>query len=805
MAELPSQARVVIVGGGVIGCSIAYHLTRLGVADVVVVEQSGLTEGATWHAAGLVGQLRASRNVTRMLRRSVALYDVLEAETGQAVDWKQVGSLRLACSEARLMEIERAATMAKSFGLEMHIIGPKEARDLFPIMCIEGVAAAAYIPSDGHVDPAGLTQALAKGARNKGARVVVQTRVTGFAVNHRRVTQVSTDRGTVRCETVVNAAGMWARDVGSMAGVSVPACAVEHQYLVTEPIPDISGDMPTLRDPDLLVYYKPEARGLVMGGYESDTVGFGEGGIPAGFARQLLPENFARFEPLAKRAARRTPVINEVGIRQLINGAIPTSADGEFVMGPAPELDNYFVASGFLYGIAAAGGAGQMLAEWIVDGAPRLDLWPLDVRRFSPHHNTPAFLYPRAVEHYAKHYHLRRPHEENRTARGIRKSPLYGTLLRQGAVYGSKAGWERPNWFATDGMARQDQPSFGRANWFEPVGAEHRAVRQRVALIDQTSFAKLEVSGPGALAALQRLAAADLDRPPGSVNYAQLLNPRGGIECDRTITRLAEDQFYLVTGAAFGTHDAHWIRTHLPDDGSARLSDVTAAKAVINLCGPHAREVLEKVTGDEVSNAALPFAQAREIGIGAARALAIRIGYVGELGWELHLDPDCAAQVYPLLWAAGQEFGIANAGYRAIDSLRMEKGYVYWSRDITPDDNPFEAGLGFRVAFAKGDFLGRRALENVAAEGPKRRLCTFTVEAPANLFGGEPVMRGGRVLAVTTSANFGYTVGKPIMYAYLPVEELDHTGFEVEAFGEVYPAVRRARALYDPENKRLKA
>ena len=805
MAELPSHAQVVIVGGGVIGCSIAYHLGRRGIADVVIVEKSGLTQGATWHAAGLVGQLRPSRNVTRMLERSVALYDTLEAETGQAVDWKKVGSLRLACSADRLKEIERSATMAKSFGLEMHIIGPGEARELFPIMSTQGVVAAAYIPSDGHIDPASLTQALAKGARDKGAKIVQQTAVTGFTLAGGRVTEVLTDRGAVACETVVNAAGMWGREVGLMAGVAVPALALEHQYLITEPIPGMPDGMPTLRDPDRLVYYKPEVHGLAFGGYEPDTVPFGERGIPGDFAQQLLPENFDRFELLARLAAERTPVINEVGVRQLINGAIPTSADGDFIMGKAPELANYYVASGFLYGIAAAGGAGQMMAEWIVEGEPSLDLWPLDVRRFSPHHNTPAFMYPRAVEHYAKHYQVHWPGAEYESARDIRESPLHGTLRRKGAVFGSKAGWERPNWFALAGIEARDEPSFGRANWFEHVAEEHRAVRERVALIDQTSFSKFEVSGAGAFATLQRLAAADLDKPPGSVSYTQMCNRRGGIECDLTITRLGDERFYVVTGSAFGVHDRHWIASHAPDDGSVAIRDLTAARAVINLCGPRARQVLEKITDDDVSNQALPFAQAREIGIGAAPVLAVRIGYVGELGWELHLDPDHAARVYRLLWRAGEEFGIANVGYRAIDSLRMEKGYLYWSADITPDDNPFEAGLGFRVSLAKGDFIGREALARVKAGGPARRLCTFTVEEPADVFGGEALLRRGRVLGVTTSANFGHTVGKPIVYAYLPAEELEHTDFEVEAFGRACPAVRHERALYDPENARLKA
>jgi 4-methylaminobutanoate oxidase (formaldehyde-forming) len=799
------RAEIVIIGGGVIGCSIAYHLAHAGKTDVLLLEKSGLTHGATWHAAGLVGQLRSSRNLTRLLQRSVALYDRLEVETGQATDWKKVGSLRLASSPERMYELRRAATMAKSFGLEMEILGPKQAQELCPILDIDGVIAAAYLPSDGYVDPASLTQALAKGARMKGARIKQGIRVTGFERQDRRVTRVLTDQGAIDCETVVNAAGMWGRDIGLMMGVRVPAIAVEHQYLITDPIPDLPKNMPTFRDPDLRVYYKPEVRGIVIGGWEEGTRPFGEDGIPAEFGQELLESNFDRFQVLAEAAFKRTPIVEKVGVRQLVNGPIPYSADGEYVMGKAPELDNAFVCTGFTYGIAGGGGAGEMMAEWIIAGKPSLDLWPLDIRRFSFHHATKRFLYPRAVDHYGKYYALPYPKTEHESARGIRRSPLHETLKAKRAVYGSRGGWERPNWFAPDGVEPKDIPSFEKANWFEPVGAEHRAVRERVALIDQTSFSKIGVAGPGALAALQRLAAADLDKPIGSVIYTQLCNERGGIECDLTMIRLAADHFYIVTGSAFGPHDLHWISSHAPQDGSVIVSDVTSSRAVINLCGPRARQVLEKVAEEDVSNAALPFAQARRITIGAAPVLAARIGYVGELGWELHIPTEYAAHVYETLWEAGQAHGIADVGYRAIDTLRMEKGYLYWSSDITPDYNPFEAGLGFRVALKKGDFIGREALIKAKAEGPKRRLSAFALECYAGAIGGEAILRDGKVLGVTTSANFGHTIGKPIAYGYLPIEEIAHRDFTIEVFGEPIPATRHDGPLYDPRNERLKA
>jgi 4-methylaminobutanoate oxidase (formaldehyde-forming) len=616
---------------------------------------------------------------------------------------------------------------------------------------------------------------------------------------------VLTDQGAIDCEIVVNAAGMWARELGPMMGLRVPSIAVEHQYLITDPIPDLPKAMPTFRDPDLRVYYKPEVRGIVIGGWEEGTPSFGEAGIPPEFGQQLLEGNFERFQVLAEAAFKRTPIVEKVGVRQLINGPIPFSADGEFVMGKAPELDNAFVCAGFTYGIAGGGGAGEMMAEWIVSGKPSLNLWPLDIRRFSFHHATKQFIYPRAVDLYGKYYAVGYPRVEHNSARAIRRSPLYETLGKFGAVYGSRGGWERPNWFAPEGVDRSDRPSFEKPNWFQHVGAEHRAVRERVALIDQSSFSKFELSGRGAADALQRLAAADINKPVGSIIYTQLCNERGGIECDLTLSRLDDNHFYIVTGSAFGTHDLHWIRSHLPADDSATIRDVTSGRAVINLCGPHARKVLEKVAEEDVSNAALPFAHCSRITVGAAPVLAVRIGYVGELGWELHIPTEYAGHVYERLWEAGQQFGIANVGYRAIDTLRMEKGYLYWSSDITPDYTPFEAGLGFRVSLKKDDFIGRDALVKAKAAGPNQRLCTFTIERFAGAVGGECVLRNGKVLGVTTSANFGHTVGKPIVYGYIPIEEMAHRDFTIEVFGEPIAAVRHDGPLYDPKNERLKS
>jgi 4-methylaminobutanoate oxidase (formaldehyde-forming) len=797
---------VVVIGGGIIGCSIAYHLTRAGCSDVVVLEKSGVTHGATWHAAGLVGQLRSGRNTTRMLKHSVELYDRLEGETGQAIEWKKYGSLRLACSADRETENRRLMTMAKSFDLEMNWLSPSEAGALFPIMSLEGVRSAIHIPSDGYIDPASVCQALAKGARMNGARIVIGERAMGVDIENRRVTAVITDKGRWPCSIVVNACGMWGHEVASQAGVRAPSFAVEHQYLITDPIPDMPKGMPTMRDPDNLVYYKPEVRGLVVGGYEPDTRPFASRGIPREFAQELLPGDFDRFEQLAKLATMRTPVLSTVGVRQLLNGPIPYSADGDFVMGRASELDNYFVSAGFLYGIAAGGGAGRMMAEWILEGRPSLNLWPLDVRRFSFHHSTRYFMYARSVELYGAHYKLNYPIKEHRSVRGLRRSPLHEALVASGAVHGTRAGWERPNWFAAGRRHALDRPAFDRrkTNWFARVGEEHRCVRENVALIDQTSFSKFEVIGPGALDLLQELAVSDMNRPIGSVIYTQLCNDRGGIECDLTFVRLDHDHFYFVTGAAFGAHDADWIRTAMRARSSVQLVDMTSARAVINLCGPKARDVLAKVAEEDVSNTAFPFATCRDITVGAAPVRAIRIGYIGELGWELHVPTEFARHVYDLLREAGDGLGIRDVGYRAIDSLRIEKGYLYWSSDITPDYTPLEAGLGFRVNFSKPSFIGREALLKQKADGPSQRLVYFALDRYLPLYGGEAIILDDRVVGLTTSGNFGYTVGKAIAYGYLPTEHLSRSHVEIEAFGKTARAAISTRALYDPGNNRLK-
>lgn len=809
MSENSTQhsAKHLIIGGGIIGCSIAYHLAKSGEKDVVLLEKANLTEGATWHAAGLVGQLRSSRNTTRMLQKSVELYDRLEAETGLACDWKKVGSLRLAASYDRMLEAKRLATMAKSFGLEMNIISPSEAKKLFPYIETKGLEGAAYIPTDGHVDPASLCQSIAAGARLHGASLRQGVKVDDFEVKDGRITKVFTSEGIYEAETITIASGMWSRELGHKIGLSIPACAVEHQYIVTEPIPGFPDGLPTLRDPDRLVYYKPDAgRRLVIGGYEDDTVPFGDKGIPGEFVRQLLPENLDRFEPLAAFAAEVTPIVNEVGIRQVINGPIPYSSDGDFVLGPAPNFKNLMLATGFLYGIAAGGGAGEMIAEWLVEGRPSLDLWPLDARRFGPHQGTRHYMYPRAVEHYAHHYKMRYPGQESEAARGLRKSPLYEKLKAKGAVFGSKNGWERPLWFAPEGAPQVDQLAFLNPGWKPYVAEEHKAVRQGVALVDQSSFSKFELVGQGALSAIQRIAVSNMDKPIGAVIYTQLCNENGGIEADVTVTRLGENHFYMITGAGFGVHDSDWVRRNLPEDGSVVLMEVTSAWAVINICGPKSRDVLQAACENNISNEAFPFATMQSVIIGAAPVRATRIGYVGELGWELHVPTEFALHVYDQLWEHGEAFGIRDIGYRAIDTLRMEKGYLYWSADISPDYSPVEAGLAGRVHLkSKGDFIGRSVLQRQKQEGVERRLCCFTSDEELPLFGGETVLSGTEVVSLASSVGYGTTVQKTIILGYLAKEFWEQQEFELEAMGERYPIQRVEGILYDAKNERLKA
>jgi 4-methylaminobutanoate oxidase (formaldehyde-forming) len=811
---LPAHAQIIVIGGGIIGCSTAYHLARDHKADVLLLEQGQLTSGSTWHAAGLVGQLRASASITRVLKYSVELYKGLAAETGLETGWKMTGCLRLATNQDRWIEYRRLATTAKSFGMEMHLVSPDEVRRMWPLMDVSDLVGASWLPTDGQASPSDITQSLARGARMHGARIMENVRVTGLRMAGNRITHVETDQGVIACEKVVNCAGQWARQVGTLAGINVPLQPVKHQYIITERIEGLASDAPTLRDPDRRTYFKEEVGGLVMGGYEPNPQPWTTGDVPADWQFRLFDDDYDHFEQHMEQAIARVPALAHVGVKRMINGPESFTPDGNFILGPAPECANMFVGAGFnAFGIASGGGAGWVLAQWVVSGEAPLDLWAVDIRRFSGLHRDRDWVMARTLEAYGKHYTIGFPHEEYESGRPRIVSPLYDRLKAQGAVFGSKLGWERPNWFAPAGVEPRDIYSMGRQNWFAHVGAEHALVRSAAAVFDQSSFAKYELSGPGALAALEWICAGSVSKPAGRLTYTQLLNSRGGIEADLTVARLRDDLFYIVTGTGFRSHDLAWIRDHLPDQGSVSLVDVTEQWGTLSLMGPKARAVLQAVTRDDVSTAAFPFGHVREIEVAGVRLRALRITYVGELGWELHIPLPETGRVYDALMTAGAAHGIRPVGYRALESLRLEKGYRAWSSDITPNDTPVEAGLGWAVKMrANTPFLGRSALEAASARPLAKRLAGFLIADPAAvLVGRETILRDGEPVGYLTSGGYGYTLQRGIGYGYVrhaagvSDEFLLSGHYELVVANERFPAEIGLKAFYDPGNERVKA
>ncbi len=811
---LPSHAQFVVIGGGIIGCSTAYHLARDHKADVIVLEQGKVTSGSTWHAAGLVGQLRSSASITQVLKYSVDLYKRLEAETGLATGWKMTGCLRLATNQDRWTEYRRLATTARSFGMDMELISPEEVKRMWPLLEVGDLVGASWLPTDGQASPSDITQSLAKGARMAGAKFFEGVRVTGFAMDGNLITAVHTTAGTVHCEKVVNCAGQWARQVGVMAGINVPLQPVKHQYIVTERIEGLASDAPTLRDPDRLTYFKEEVGGLVMGGYEPNPIPWTTGDVPDDFQFRLFDDDWDHFEQHLMQAMARIPALETTGVRQMINGPESFTPDGNFILGVAPECANMYVGAGFnAFGIASGGGAGWVLAAWAASGEAPMDLWVVDIRRFAAMHRDRDWVNERTLEAYGKHYTIVYPHEEYTSGRQRIVSPLYERLKARGAVFGSKLGWERPNWFAPQGTEPADLYSMGRQNWFEPVGEESRLVRQSVGLFDQSSFAKYEVSGPGAAAALNWICANTVDKPVGRLTYTQMLNSRGGIECDLTVARLAEDRFYIVTGTGFRTHDFAWIKDHLPVGGGATLTDVTEQFGTLSLMGPRARDVLTAVTTADVSNAAFPFGHVRTIPIAGTEVRALRVTYVGELGWELHIPLDKTGDVFDALMEAGKPYGLQPVGYRALEALRLEKSYRAWGADITPNDTPFEAGLGWAVKL-RGDtpFMGREALEAAQGKPQKKRLATFTTaREDVVLLGRETILRDGQFAGYLSSGGYGYTIGKPIGLGYLRkpdgvTDEWIQSGrYELVVAGETVAAQLTLEPLYDPSSARVKA
>src|SRR5258706_14835522 len=806
------QARVVIIGSGIAGSSIAYHLTERGWRDIVVLEQGPLIGGTTSHAPGLVGQLRSSVSLTKMLVYSVALYKQLAVDGNPG--YFQVGSLRLASSKERMEELRRQVGFAKSVGLEAELISASEARRMFPMMSLEGVEGALYLPTDGSAKAPVLAQAMANSAQLRGATFYPGTRVTGIEVVNGRVQAVQTSGGRIRTGIVVVAAGIWSPRIGHMVGVSIPLVPMQHQYVMTGPLPELAGDgtIPNLRDPDKLVYFRQDGQCMVLGGYERNPAAFNVDAIPGGPNPTVLSFDPPRFASLMEGCIERMPSLRNAELARQGNGLESFTPDGEFILGES-EVRGFWAACGFdAHGVSGAGGVGKMIAEWIVNGEPGLDLWHMDLRRFGAYTASRRYIATRVNEVYSTYYDISYPALERSSARKLRLSPVYNRLEELGAVFGEKAGWERPNWFTPNEQLAESENwpiPYGWASryWSPAIGAEHQATRERVAIFDETSFSKLEVVGPGSLAFLQYITDNQVDQPVGTITYTSMLNKHGGIECDLTVTRLSADRFQIVTGTAFGNHDLSWIRSQVPTNGSVYINDITSSCCCIGVWGPNARKLVQRVSENDFSNEAFPYLTAQQVTIGDIPVLALRVTYVGELGWEIYAPVEYGLKLWDALWEAGQPLGLLAAGYRAIESLRLEKGYRYWSSDIHSEYNPYEAGLGFAVKLQKGDFLGKAALERIKAQGVTRKLCCLVLDDPrAVALGGEPFLDGERVLGRVTSAGYGYTVRQSIAYGYLPVEyAVPGTRVEVQLFGVRYGATVMKEPLYDPKNVKIKA
>lgn len=809
--EIPSSARIVIIGGGVGGTSVAYHLGELGESDVVLLDRDELTSGSTFHSAGLVGQLRADPTLTRMNMYSVDLYRRL----GESVGWTESGGIKLASSPQRLQEIRRQISWARTYDLPLHEISPAEAKELFPLLDTEGVLGAAYLDSDGYLDPSQLCYTLAALARASGTRIYERTRVVGLQVRDGRVRAVHTDRGDIECEIVVNCGGMFAAEIGRLAGVRIPLVPMSHQYLITEPFRSPgSRPLPTLRDPDLLVYFRQEVDGLLMGGYERDPEPWTAtpqryDAIPANFNGKLLPENWSRMEEIAQNSERRVPIMGGLGVRTLINGPEAFTPDNEFCLGET-DVAGLFVAAGFCaHGIAGAGGIGKVMAEWIVTGEPSFDVWHMDINRFGSQYLSPSYTLKRTVENYQTYYDIPYPGLQRSAGRPLRMSPVYPWHANHGAQFGEKAGWERVDWYesnAGQGEAAAQPNGWAGRYWSRAIGAEHLATRDTAGLFDESSFAKIEVTGPDAAMLLQWACDNDVVREVGAVTYTQALNSRGGIECDFTVTRMSEDVFLIVTGSAYGSHDMAWLRRQARRrNAQVRIADVTGRFACFALWGPKARAILAPITPSALDDSAFPFMTAQNLTVADIPVYALRVTFVGELGWELYTSTEFGAALWSTLWAAGSDSGLIAGGYRAIESMRLEKGYRVWGTDITGETNPYEAGLGFCVKLDKaGGFEGLDRLRKVRADGPTRRLRAVVLEDPrAVAIGGEPVRIADRVVGRVTSAGFGFTTNASIAYAYLPIEAVAGTTVSIDLIDGWTNGVVTREPLFDPKGDRV--
>ena len=814
MKKVPENARVVIIGGGVIGCSVAYHLAKQGWKDVVLLERKQLTSGTTWHAAGLIGQLRATAAMTKLAKYSADLYGTLEAETGVATGMRECGSITVALSEDRKEEILRQASMARAFGVDVEVISPAEVKARYPHLNTDDVLAGVFIPKDGQADPANITLAMAKGARQMGAQVLEQVRVSGIRREGRRVTGVDwvsgDETGFLAADMVVNCAGMWGHEVGRMAGVNIPLHACEHFYIVTEPIADLS-QMPVLRVPDECAYYKEDAGKMLLGAFEPLSKPWGMGGIPADFEFDQLPEDFDHFEPILENAVNRLPMLAEAGIHTFFNGPESFTPDDAYHLGLAPELDNFWVAAGFnSIGIQSAGGAGMALAQWMESGEKPFDLGDVDISRMQPFQGNKRYLFERSKETlgllYADHF----PYRQKATARGVRRGPFHEHLKAQGAVFGETAGWERANWFADDGQEREYQYSWKRQNWFENSAREHRAVRENVGMYDMTSFGKIHVEGPDAEIFLNYVCGGDMSVPLGKIVYTQFLNTRGGIEADVTVTRLSETVYLIVTPSTTRLADQTWLRRHLGDHRVV-ITDVTSGEGVMAVMGPNSRKLLKLVSPNEFSNDVNPFGTTQDIEIGMALARVHRVTYVGELGWEIYMPTDMAAHVFETLIEAGQDVGLKLCGMHMMDSCRIEKGFRHFGHDISCEDHVLEAGLGFAVKTDKASFIGRDAVLAKREAGLNARMVQFKLNDPEPLlYHHEPILRDGEIVGYLSSGNYGHTLGGAIGMGYVPCKEekpadLLKSKYEIEIAGTLFRADASLKPMYDPTASRVRS
>ena len=814
MASLPTHASVVIVGGGIVGCSTAYHLGKLGVKDVVLLERKKLTSGTTWHAAGLVRSSLYTQNLTRLAKYTVDLYTNLEKETGQATGFVQPGSISIATNPERWQELARAASMLRTFDVEAHEISPKEAQAKWPLMNVDDVVGAVWYPSDGKCNPIDTTMALAKGARMSGVKIHENTLVERIIVENGRATGVETAEGIIKADKVVIAGGMWTRSLARTIGVDVPLQACEHFYIVTDPMEGMTPDLPVMRDMDHCAYYKEDAGKLLLGAFEPVAKPWALDGIPEDFEFGELPEDFDHFAPILEDAMKRIPSLEKVGIRKFFNGPESFTADQRYILGPAPEVKGVFVAAGFnSIGIQSGGGAGMALAHWITEGEPPFDLWDVDINRLYPHQNTKHFLIPRVSEALGLLYAMHWPFKQYETSRGVRKTALHDRITTAGACFGEVAGWERPNWFARPGQEPKYEYTFGKPNWFENSREECQAVRETVGLFDQSAFAKFTVKGRDAMKLLNRVSVNEMDVANGKVVYTQWCNDKGGIEADLTATRISQNEYLVVTAAATQLHDRRHLENAIRDDEAVAVVDVTSGTSTIALMGPNSRALLQSLTPDDVSNSAFPFGTSREIEVGPARIRATRITYVGELGYELYIPSEFAIAVYDVIVAKGAAHGLKHAGYHAMNSLRIEKAYRHWSHDITPEDTPLEAGLGFCIAWNKqGGFIGLDALLRQKDQGITRRLAQFVIDDPdVMMYHDEPIWMNDKIISRLTSAMYGYTLGGAVGLGYVGTEyaakpeDVLAGKYEIEVAGRRIPARVSLKPMYDPTSARIKA